>query len=120
MAKLYFNNRATREERSLFRFDLQEDKECRARELSMLGQKHDMGDSCEDSSEEEEKGLRVQSCDDGEPRAMKTDTYTFGCKAETTTTAGGTTANDSEDSMGSQVDDSLEHRDGECQQAEPY
>ena len=78
MVKLYFNNRATREERSRFRFDSQEEKECRARELSVLGQKHDMGDSCEDSSEEEEQGLRVQSCDDGEPRAMKTDTYTFG------------------------------------------
>ena len=112
MVKLYFNNRATREERSRFRFDSQEEKECRARELSVLGQKHDMGDSCEDSSEEEEQGLRVQSFDDGEPRAMKTDIYTFGCKAETAN-AGGKTANDSEDSMPSLVDD-------ERQQAEPY
>ena len=55
MVKLYFNNRETKEERSRFRFDSQEDKECRAGELSMLGQKHDMGGSCEDSSEEEKK-----------------------------------------------------------------
>ena len=45
MVKLYFNNRETKEEGSRFRFDWQEDKECRARELNMLGQKHDMGDS---------------------------------------------------------------------------
>ena len=64
----------SKEERSRFRFDSQEGKECRARELDMLGQKHDMGDSCEDSSKEEEKGILVQSCDDGEPRAMKKDT----------------------------------------------
>ena len=33
-----------------------------------------MGDSCEHSSKEEKKGIRVQPCDDGEPRATKTDT----------------------------------------------
>ena len=75
MVKMYFNNQETKEERSRSRFDSQEDKECRTRELNAQreGRETD-SDICEDNPKEENKGILVQSCDNGEPRAMKKDT----------------------------------------------
>ena len=66
MVKMYFNNQETKEERSRPRFDSQEDKECRTRELNAQykGPETD-SDICEDSPEEEDKGILVQSYDDG-------------------------------------------------------
>ena len=66
MVKMYFNNRETKEERSLSRFDLQEDKERRTRVLNAQREERKTdSDICEDSPEEEDKGILVQSYDDG-------------------------------------------------------
>ena len=75
MVKMYFNNQETKEERSLSRFDLQEEKERRTRVLNAQREEQETdSDICYDSPEEEDKGILVQSCDDRKPRAMRKDT----------------------------------------------
>ena len=75
MVKMYFNNQETKEERSLSRFDLQEGKERRTRVLNaQRAERETDSDMSYDSPEEEDKGILVQSCDDGEPRTMRKDT----------------------------------------------
>ena len=162
MVKMYFNNQVTKEERSLSRFDSKEDKECLTRVLNAPREERETdSDICEDRTEEEDKGILVQSCDDGEQRAMKKNTdsdsdrdselvgnhrrwvmtsgprhpatlkakrlsdgnhggtdqqpHAFGCKPFVAAigSAGDPPEYDSEDSMPSLVDDSVEHREDE-------
>ena len=75
MVKMYFNNQETKEERSLSKFYSQEDKERRTRVLNaQRAERETDSDMSYDSPVEEDKGILVQSCDDGEPRTMRKDT----------------------------------------------
>ena len=66
--------------------------------------------------------LRAKRLPEGNHCGKEQQPHSFGCKADTTTigTAGDPPVDDSEDSMPSLVDDSLEHRDGERPEVVPF